>query len=233
MGIESLVKGVPGSHRAVVARAVRSMAAAACVVALAGGCGSGALSGPGDDESPDAGAAGKGRATDDSGGGDARGKGGDGGGEYSWGLPEGPAGANPPAAVYAGLQKGDCGQAETTLNGYLEGGLIERKDEPLFRAGIDLCRGNVASARTHLAAYHWSGSSGGWASCHLYRAAASVAYQRPGSSFVATCPPIPPVTPEPPEESAEPSPSGPPEVPVPLGPSDEAPPPVQPGGGGT
>jgi hypothetical protein len=61
VGIE-LLKGVSGSRRTVVARAVRSMAAAACVVALAGGCGSGALSGPGGDESPDVGATGGGGA---------------------------------------------------------------------------------------------------------------------------------------------------------------------------
>ena len=221
MGIKLLVKGVPGSRRAVAARAVRSMAAAACVVALAGGCGSGALSGPGGDESPDASTTGGGSATDGSGG-DASDKGGDGGGEeYSWGLPEGPAGVNPPGGVYASLQKGECGQAETTLNGFLSGDLIGRGDEPLFRAGIDLCRGNVAGAREHLAAFHWPGSSGGWASCHLYRAVASVVHQRPGSSFVASCPPIPPIRPESPVESSPPVPSG------------ESPPPVQSDGDGT
>jgi hypothetical protein len=210
MGVGLPVKGVPGSRRAVVARTVRSMAAAACVVALVGGCGSGALSGPGGDESPDVSTAGGGSPTDGSGG-----KGGAGGGEkYSWGLPEGPAGVNPPAGVYAGLQKGDCGQAETMLNGFLSGDLIGRGDEPLFRAGIDLCRGDVAGAREHLAAFHWPGSSGGWASCHLYRAAASVVHQRPGSSFVAACPPIPPLRPESPVESSP-------------GPSDESPPSVQ------
>jgi hypothetical protein len=218
VGIE-LLKGVSGSRRTVVARAVRSMAAAACVVALAGGCGSGALSGPGGDESPDVGATGGGGARGGSGG-DAGGKGEDGGGEeYSWGLPEGPAGVNPPAGVYASLQKGECGQAETTLNGYFSGGLIERGDEPLFRAGIDLCRGDVPGARKHLAAFRWPGSSGGWPSCHLYRAAASVVHQRPGSSFVAVCPPIPPISPEPSVESS-------------AGPSEEPPPSVQPDGDG-
>ena len=178
------------------------MAAAACAVALAGGCGSGAVSGPGGDESPASGAAGSGGATNG-----AEGKGGHGGGEeYSWGLPEGPTAVDPPAGVYADLQKGDCGQAESTLIGFLSARQIEPGDEPLFRAGIDLCRGNVAGARVHLAAFHWPGSSGGWAACHLYRAAASVVHQRAGSSFVAVCPPIPPLRPK---ESVEPPPGSP------------------------
>lgn len=189
------------------------MAAAACAVALAGGCGSGALSGPGGDESPASGAAGSGGATNGAEG--KGGKGGHGGGEeYSWGLPEGPTAVDPPASVYAGLQKGDCGQAESTLNGFVHARQIEPGDEPLFRAGIDLCRGNVAGAREHLAAFHWPGSSGGWATCHLYRAAASVVHQRAGSSFVAVCPPIPPLRPK---ESVEPPPPGSPGVPPPPG----------------
>jgi hypothetical protein len=233
VGIGSLIKGVPGFHRVVDVRTILSLVAAACVMALAVGCGSGAVSGPdggSGDHSPEVGAAGKGRATDNSGGGAGRGKGGTGGGDkYSWWLPPGPTGTNPPADVYGALQAGFCGEAESALDG---GQIIGPDDEPLFRAGVDLCRGEVANARAHLAAYHWPGSSDAWVVCHLYRAVASVVHQRPRTSIVASCPPIPPVSPESSGGSDEPSSSGSSENPQPPGPSDEPPASGEPNGAG-
>jgi hypothetical protein len=170
------------------------------IALLVCGCKNGAVNGPGGDDherTPAGAAAGNGNS-----GGSGSGQGGGGGGTYGFGLPSGPtSGTVYDGEVYNDIRTGRCTAAQQFLDDPEHGGLFSHTD--LLRIGIALCRGDLSAARSGLAAYHWPGTTepGQWFICELYRASASVVYQRPRPSF-ATCP-APPV--ESPDESTEPS----------------------------
>lgn len=169
---------------------------AVSIALLVCGCDNGAVDGPGGEDSrqtPGGAAAGNGG-------------GGGGGGTYGFGLPSGPtSGTVHDGEVYNDIRTGRCTAAQQYLDESEHQGLFGYAD--LLRIGIAVCRGDLSAARSGLASYHWRGITepGQWFVCELYRASASVVYQRPRSSF-ATCPAPPVESPgESPGESTEPS----------------------------
>jgi hypothetical protein len=205
MGIGSLIKGAPTRRTGIERRVARFSVAAVCVAALACGCGSGAVNGPGEKGGKPS------QGTKASGQGNNAAE--QGGHPYTWGLPEGntETDAND-GLVYDFLQQGKCTDAQNQLDTTrANGGEGLFHSVNLLQAAIDLCKGDVAGARAQLAAYHWAGSPT-WFICELYRTSASVIHQRDKTSF-ATCPPVVPKSPgrsvEPSGPSVEPSTPGP------------------------
>jgi hypothetical protein len=175
---------------------VRSTVAAVCGAVLVSGCNGGTAGGGGGDT---AGGGGEGTT-----GGGGKGGGGEGGRKYDFGLPTGDTSVQaPPGFVYEFLQQGKCDRAQRELGRQRDGQLLSESTDLLLQAGIALCRGDVAAARTPFAATSAYGA-GPWFLCELYRAAGSVIRQQPRSAF-GTCPPIPPKPSLEPGQSEDPS----------------------------
>ena len=177
-----------GGRRRLVALALVAL------VALLGGCGSGALQAPQAQDPPSTGtatgtageASGEGRATEAPEPDEV---------EYGWGLPAGPYTPDDTFEddVYGPLAAGACVDAQERLNE-----LWQLLDSPrgvlLYQAGVEACRGDLSSARTAFAragddgwvGVDWVASGGFTYDCQVYRSLRSVLDQRDRAT--TTCP---------------------------------------------
>lgn len=162
------------------------------VVALSvGGCGSGAVDGPDEeddaatDQSGDAGGGSGGDDRGDRGGGDGGGGEGNGeGGSYSWNLPVGDITPDDAYILYSALRGGcDAGAAEVGSDQYRN---LTDEQRRLYDAAIAVCRGDVESGRTLFAG---AGHGGSRSMCFIHAAVVSVLEQRPPDT--SGCPPNP------------------------------------------
>ncbi|HTC68030.1 MAG TPA: hypothetical protein VK662_00555 [Acidothermaceae bacterium] len=75
--------------------------------------------------------------------------------KYGFGLPTGPTAPGPELLVYGPLQQGDCDAAQTSLGLPDQGGNWSSLPDPakvlLFQAGVDACKGDLATASSLLA----------------------------------------------------------------------------------
>jgi hypothetical protein len=187
MAATSSMQDRSGPLRGLGRRARGPLAAMACVAILLGGCNSGAVKGPdGGDHGGSGGGGANGGNRGNGGGNGGNGGGGNGGGgngarRYGFGLPSGPTSGEPKGFIYYDIRTGQCDQAQQTLEGL-------RVDDEILRIGIAVCRGDLSTARSKLKTLDLPPfDSLNWYLCELYRASASVAYQRPRSAF-GTCP---------------------------------------------
>lgn len=184
---------------------IRRWATGALVVAfLAGGCGSGAVDGPGEDDdaaSDQADDTGDGSGNDDSG--DRRGGGsgneGDGGSggdtdrdRYSWNLPLGDLTPDDAVILYDSLKGGCEAGAAAAKDDRSSDGLSDQyrnlteEQRKLYDAAIAVCRGDVELGRTLFAGAGYGGSR---SMCFIYAGVVSVLEQRPPDT--TGCPPNP------------------------------------------
>jgi hypothetical protein len=208
MTASASIQGLAGRRRGIGRRSRGPMAAMACVAVLLGGCKSGAVSGSGGGDHGGSGGNG-------SNGGN--GGGGNGGSRYGFGLPSGPlSGDAPDGEVYAALQAKDCRGAQKILG---PGPTYSQSFPEILEIGIAVCGGDLQTAQNKLTRLQLPGfTRQTWFVCELYRASASVAYQRPRSAF-GTCPPPPVESPDPSASDGSAEPSGPANS---TGPSDSS-----------
>ncbi|GAA4636923.1 hypothetical protein GCM10023196_088690 [Actinoallomurus vinaceus] len=193
MTARTSIQDLSGPRRGLGRRTRGPLAAMAFVATLLAGCNSGAVNGSGGDHGGSGGSGGHG-------GGNGNG-GGSGGDRYGFGLPDGPSSGNPPAFVYNFIRSKQCDKAQKEMEyqGLDKDGSSYGK---IMKIGIAVCRHDLDTAQDGLRTLtRPSFDSHNWFLCELYRASASVVYQRPRSAY-GTCP-----APEP-EPSAPSSPGG-------------------------
>ena len=175
--------------------------ALAVVALLAGGCGSGAVDGPGEDDdaaSDQTDNAGGGSGNDDSGDSGNGGNGGNGGGDnggggdtdrdrYSWDLPVGDITPDDAYILYQSLREGcDAAAGEVAEGGSDQYNNLSDEQKQTYNAAIAVCRGDVELGRTHFAG---AGHGGSRSMCFIYAGVVSVLEQRPPDT--SGCPPNP------------------------------------------
>jgi hypothetical protein len=171
MAARTSIQDLLGPRHGPSRRISRPLTALACAVVLLCGCNGGGSGGGGGNQGNEGG-------------------GGNGGDRYGFGLPSGPTGGEAAAgAVYEALQRHDCEEAQRSLDA---NDTSSDNVKALLRIGIAVCRGDLSTARAGLATLDrpLTGSNT-WFICELYRASASVAYQRPRPTY-GTCPAPPP-----------------------------------------
>lgn len=153
------------------------------VALLAGGCGSGAVEGPDEDDaaSDQADEAGGGSGGDDSG---------DGGGgdtdrdRFTWNLPVGDVTPDSAFIIYQALRDGGCDAGEEAVT--IHGSILTDEQRRLYDAAIAVCRGDIESGRTLFAGAGYGDSR---SACFVHAAVLSVLDQQPPDT--SGCPPNP------------------------------------------
>ncbi|MCO6008605.1 hypothetical protein NE236_26890 [Actinoallomurus purpureus] len=205
------IQVLSGPRRDIARRTRGPLAAMACVAMLLCGCNSGGSGSGGGDHG---GSSGGGGGNGGGGGGNGGGGGGGGGHRYGFSLPSGPTSGEPFGLTYNYIRAGQCDDAQQQLDSQI---VDETSYSKILRIGIAVCRNHLDTAKDDLRTLSRpSFDRDSWYLCQLYRASASVVYQRPRSAF-GTCPPPPVESPDPSGSEGSTGPSGPPDS---AGPSD-------------
>jgi hypothetical protein len=202
MAARASIQKSSGPYQGIGRRTRGPLAALACAALLLSGCNSGAAGGSG-------GGGGNGGGSGGGGGnGGSGGGGGHGGDRYGFDLPAGPSTGNPPAFIYAFIRDKKCDKAQEELE-YQSLDKDSSSLATILKIGIAVCRRQLSTAEKYLRTFTRPPfDQHDYYICELYRASASVVYQRPRSAY-GTCPEPPAESPAPSDSEGSAQPSGP------------------------